>query len=63
MVWAEANFITERTNRELASQTALLQMVLSATPNTAVKATSTRKAARELNRRVQQLAGSKGLSE
>lgn len=47
-VFAEARFVVRRINAQMASETLLLQMALSAVPNQSVKPAHTNRAAKEL---------------
>ncbi|TPN04542.1 hypothetical protein [Mesorhizobium sp. B2-1-2] len=47
-VFAEANYVVKRINAQMASETLLLQMALSAVPNQSVTAAHTNRAAKQL---------------
>lgn len=59
MVFAEAEFVVRRLNAQMASEIALLQLALSSVPNMSVKASATKKAAKELTDRIKGLMDGK----
>lgn len=54
-VSAEAGIVVRRLNAQMATEISLLQMALSSIPNMSVKASATKKAAKELQKQLKGL--------
>ena len=58
-VFAEANYVVNRMNAQMASEISLMQMALSSIPNQSVKPAATKRAAKELTKHLKGLMDGK----